>query len=119
MQTIFMDEFDTFFSVRSKWRINMLKFFDSILAKLLIGCFRKILAVSLILPDKDDILENRFVSKSSVPCNSAVFLPPPRINLEQFKNEGTSLITWTVNSEEEKDYFSNVLKIPIMTDNVP
>lgn len=66
MQTIFMYDFDTFFSVRkprSNWKINMLKFFDSILAKLLIGCFRKILAVSLILPDKDDILENRFVFK--------------------------------------------------------
>ena len=29
---------------------------------------------------------------------------------------GVSLITWTVNDEDEKDYFEKVLQLPYMTD---
>ena len=29
------------------------------------------------------------------------------------------MVAWTVNSVEEKDYFKNILNLPILTDAVP
>ena len=38
--------------------------------------------------------------------------------LKEWQNKGLSVVLWTVNNSAEKDYFSRVLKCPIMTDNV-
>ena len=36
--------------------------------------------------------------------------------MEKWYQRGVYLITWTVNSREEKEYFELVLQIPYMTD---
>lgn len=40
-----------------------------------------------------------------------------RIDWRKWKSHGIYLITWTVNSKEEKQYFKEVVEIPFMTDN--
>lgn len=40
-----------------------------------------------------------------------------RIDWRKWKSHGIYLITWTVNSKEEKKYFKEVVDIPFMTDN--
>ena len=46
-----------------------------------------------------------------------IFLCLIRIDWRKWKTCGIYLITWTVNSKEEKQYFNEVVKIPFMTDN--
>ena len=41
-----------------------------------------------------------------------------RLNVKRWERRGFCIVAWTVNCKEEKDYFQNVLKIPILTDNV-
>ena len=39
-----------------------------------------------------------------------------RIDLQQWERRNISIIAWTVNSPEEKEYFGNTLYVPFMTD---
>ena len=41
-----------------------------------------------------------------------------RIDPELWYGRGVRLVTWTVNSNEEKTHFENMLRIPYMTDSV-
>ena len=38
--------------------------------------------------------------------------------MEQYRRQGIGVVTWTVNRQEEKDHFQNVLKVPFITDYV-
>ena len=59
-QTVFTAASDKPFATKRKWVLALLKLIEKITAKLLTRCVRKALGLSLILPDKDDILEKRF-----------------------------------------------------------
>lgn len=63
-QTVFTAASDKPFATERKWVLALLKLIEKITAKLLTGCVRKALGLSLILPDKDDILEKRFEGTS-------------------------------------------------------
>ena len=41
-----------------------------------------------------------------------------RVNLNEWYGRGIQLVTWTVNSNAEKQHFESVLQIPYMTDSV-
>ena len=41
-----------------------------------------------------------------------------RIDVEAYRRQGIGVVTWTVNRQEEKEHFQNVLKIPFITDHV-
>lgn len=47
------------------------------------------------------------------------YLNASRLNLKRWQERGFCVVAWTVNSKEEKEYFQNVLKVPILTDAVP
>ncbi|XP_003388488.1 PREDICTED: glycerophosphodiester phosphodiesterase 1-like [Amphimedon queenslandica] len=98
MQTLLVDEAGPLYA---KWKLKLLSVFDYIIGKIMIGSFvRKLIGLSLILPDKDDIILKR-------------------IDIKHLEEEGVRLITWTVNSDEDKEYFNNNLHhIPYMTDHV-
>lgn len=38
--------------------------------------------------------------------------------LKEWQDKGVNVVLWTVNKPAEKDYFSGVLRCPIMTDCV-
>lgn len=38
--------------------------------------------------------------------------------LKEWQDKGVSVVLWTVNHSAEKDYFSGVLRCPVMTDYV-
>jgi hypothetical protein len=59
----------------------------------------QLLGISLLLPYKGDVLEKR-------------------IDPDLWYGRGVRLVTWTVNSDDEKTHFENVLRIPYMTDYV-
>ena len=41
-----------------------------------------------------------------------------RFDLKRCQKEGVRIVTWTVNTDDDKDYFGNVLKLPFMTDHI-
>ena len=41
-----------------------------------------------------------------------------RVDPVWWEGLGVSIVTWTVNSESEKNYFQDALKLSYMTDNV-
>lgn len=58
MQTLLVDEAG---SLCAKWKLKLLSIFDYIIGKIMISSLvRKLIGLSLILPDKDDILLKRF-----------------------------------------------------------
>lgn len=42
-----------------------------------------------------------------------------RFDHEQFRKEGTVVLTWTVNDDKEQEHLTDVLRIPYMTDHAP
>ncbi|XP_003388501.3 PREDICTED: glycerophosphodiester phosphodiesterase 1-like [Amphimedon queenslandica] len=98
-QTVFTVDPNNPQKITNKWKLMLLRAVDRIVAGLLLGFVRKVLGLSLILPHKVDILEER-------------------VDVKYFHKEGVRLVTWTVNLDEEKEYFSNVLQLPFMTDHV-
>ena len=42
---------------------------------------------------------------------------PHRVDLKDWEERDISIVTWTVNKMEEKEYFQEALRLPFMTDS--
>lgn len=83
------------------------------------------------MPHKGDILKKRYGNSAcdhslshlyihmQIPLQKwSLFIILLRVNVNEWYRRGIQLVTWTVNSNAEKQHFESVLQIPYMTDSV-
>lgn len=103
------------------WKQTLTGLLDTLVYWCISSWLWKLLGVSLLMPHKGDILKKRYNSctytKYHCPKLSS-FIVMLRVNLNEWYGRGIQLVTWTVNSNAEKQHFESVLQIAYMTDSV-
>lgn len=81
------------------WKQSLAAVASRLFHWLLVNWVWKVLRIVILLPNKTDVLSEKFKP-------------------DYYIKRDVSVVVWTINTQEERNYFEKVLDIPFLTDNV-